>query len=121
MKASELHLGDFVGVCYEDTLIAGEIIVLEPDVVHISNRKYPDSDRDIIGVPLCDYWFRKLDFIYCSIIKRWTFKDVVLYKNPNKNDDCWILQSKTGQFRITFVHQLQSLLKIFSQLNLIPQ
>jgi hypothetical protein len=117
MKASELHLGDFVGVCYEDTLIAGQVIVLEPDVVHISDRKYPDSDRDIIGVPLCENWLMKLDFIYNSILKGWMFKDVVLYKQPDKNDDCWVLQSRTGQFRIEFVHELQSLLKIFSQLN----
>ena len=114
MKASELHLGDFVAVCYEDPLIAAQVIVLEPDVVHLSNRKYADSDRDIIGVPLCENWLTELNFIYNSILKRWMFEDVVLYKQPTKKHDCWVVQSRTGQFRITFVHELQSLLKVFS-------
>ena len=117
MRASELHLGDFVAVCYEDPLIAGQVIVLEPDVVHLSNCVCADSDRDIVGVPLCENWLTELNFIYNSILHRWMFKDVVLYKHPDKNDDCWVVQSRTGQFRIAFVHELQSLLKIFSLLK----
>lgn len=39
MKSSDLRIGNFVGVCYEDTFKAGQVIVLEPDVVHLSNRK----------------------------------------------------------------------------------
>ncbi len=121
MKASDLHLGDVVGVCYEDTLIAGEVIVLEPDVVHISNRKYPDSDRDITGVPLCENWLTELNFIYNSILEKWMLQDVVLYRHPDKNDHYWVVQSRTDQFRIVFVHELQSLLKIFGLLKPIVQ
>ena len=121
MRASELHLGDFVAVCYEDTLIVGQVIVLEPDVVHISNRKYADSDRDIIGVPLCENWLTEFNFIYNSILKRWMFEDVVLYKHPDKNDDCWVIQWRTDQFIIAFVHELQSLLKLFSLLKPVHQ
>ena len=117
MKASELHLGDFVGVCYEDPLIAGQVIVLEPDVVHLSNRVCADSDRDIIGVPLCENWLVKLNFIYNSILERWICENVVVYKHSDTNDEGWVVQSGTGQFRIDFVHELQSLLKIFSLLK----
>ena len=56
MKASDLRLGNIVGVCYENLSTPAEVIVLEPGVVHLSNRKYPDSDRDIVGIPLSENW-----------------------------------------------------------------
>ncbi len=43
MKASDLRIGNVVGVCYDEIFIADEVAVLEPDVVHLSKRKYPDS------------------------------------------------------------------------------
>src|SRR5450432_2765515 len=108
MKASDLRIGNFVGVCYEDTFIAGQVIVLEPDVVHLSNRKYPDSDRDIIGVPLGEDWLIQFKFSYDPIIKTWGFKDVFINKLPGITEDHWVFQSKAALLRIAFVHELQN-------------
>jgi hypothetical protein len=80
MKASDLRLGNFAGVCYEDTFVADEVIVLEPGVVHLSKRKYPDDERDIVGVPLTEDWLRKFGFLYESSSKHWEFKNIIIYK-----------------------------------------
>jgi hypothetical protein len=117
MKSSDLRIGNFVGICYEDTFKAGQVIVLEPDVVHLSNRKYPDSDRDIIGVPLSEDWLIQFNFSYNPIIERWNFKDVTLRKLPGKTEGYWVLQSKAALLRIAFVHELQNLLHTLNLLN----
>ena len=117
MKASDLRIGNFVGVCYEDPLIPAQVIVLEPDVVHLSNRKNPDSDRDIIGVPLSENWLIQLKFSYNLIIDSWSFKDVFIKKLVGKTEDYWVLQSKAALLRISFVHELQNILHALKLLN----
>ena len=117
MKASDLRLGNFVAVCYEDRFIAGQVIVLEPDVVHLSNRKYPDSDRDIIGVPLSEEWLIQFNFSYNPIIESWNFKDVTIRKLSAKTEGHWVLQSKAALLKIAFVHELQNLLHVLNLIN----
>ena len=117
MKASDLRIGNFVGVCYEEILIAEQVVVLEPDVVHLSNRKYPDSDRDIVGVPLGEDWLRKFDFSYNSVLDRWECENIIIKKLTNESTNFWVWQSKAGILRISFVHELQDLLHTLSQVN----
>ncbi len=117
MKASDLRLGNFAGVCYEDTFIADQVIVLEPGVVHLSNRKYPDDERDIIGVPLSEDWLRKFDFHYDPTLERWEYKNIIIKKISYQSDNYWIWQSKAGVLKIEFVHVLQNLLHSLSQVN----
>ena len=117
MKASDLRLGNFAGVCYEDTFVADQVIVLEPGVVHLSNRKYPDDERDIIGVPLCEDWLRKFDFNYDTVLERWECKNIIIKKTIYESEIYWLWQSKAGILRIAFVHELQNLLHTLSEVN----
>lgn len=117
MKASDLRLGNFVGVCYEDTFVADQVIVLEPQVVHLSNRKYPDDERDIIGVPLCEDWLRKFDFNYEPILERWELKNIIIKKIIYESEINWMWQSKAALLKIAFVHELQNLLYTLSGVN----
>ena len=61
MKSSDLRIGNIVAVCYEDVVTPDTVLLLEPGLVHLSKRKYADSDRDIIGVPLQEKWLRNLN------------------------------------------------------------
>lgn len=117
MKASDLRIGNFVGVCYDDIFIADQVIVLEPGVVHLSNRKYPDSDRDIVGVSLCEDWLRKLDFNYNPVLDGWKYKNIIVKTMSYESTNYWVWQSKAGLLKITFVHELQNLLHALSQIN----
>jgi hypothetical protein len=112
MEASDLRIGNFVAVCYEDILIADQVIVIEPGVVHLSNRENPDSDRDIVGVPLQEEWLRKFNFEYNSHSDEWKFDKITIKKIQNGKLNIWRAQSKTLQLTIAFVHQLQDLLHV---------
>ena len=117
MKASDLRIGDIVGVCYEDILIADQVIILEPGVVHLSSRKNPDSDRDIVGVPLQEEWLRKFNFKYNSHSEEWKFDEIIIKKIQSEKMNMWLVQSETLQLKIAFVHQLQDLLHVLGQSN----
>lgn len=112
MKASDLRIGNIVGVCYEDILIADQVIILEPGVVHLSSRKNADSDRDIVGVPLQEEWLRKFNFKYNSHSDKWKLNKIIIKKIQSGNVNIWLVQSKTLQLKIAFVHQLQDLLHV---------
>ena len=66
MKSSDLRLGNIVAVCYEDRITPDTVLVLEPGVVHLSNRKNPDSDRDIICVTLKEEWLTKVKAVFAE-------------------------------------------------------
>ncbi|MDQ2719404.1 MAG: hypothetical protein M3Z26_06525 [Bacteroidota bacterium] len=117
MKSSDLRIGNFAAVCYEDIFIPDQVIILEPGVVHLSKRIYPDSDRDIVGVPLQEDWLRKFHFNYNSIFDSWEFKDILIKKLPNESENCWMLQSNSGHLKISFVHELQNLLHVLAKSN----
>lgn len=117
MKASDLRIGNIVGVCYEDILIADQVIILEPGVVHLSNRENPDSDRDIVGVPLQEEWLKKFNFKYNSHSDEWKFDVIIIKKIQSGNVNTWLAQSKTLLLKIEFVHQLQDLLHVLGQSN----
>lgn len=110
MKASDLRLGDIVGVCYETLLIAGTVVVLEPDVVQLSNRKYPDSDRDIVGIPLSENWLTQLKFSYNVALCHWSYRDVVIRRIPITKKPFWEVELKATSLKISFVHELQDVL-----------
>ena len=112
MKSSDLRIGNIVSVCYEDIVIPDTVLVLEPGVVHLSNRKNPDSDRDIVGVPLQEEWLRKFNFKYNSHSDEWKFDEIIIKKIQRGNVNIWLVQSKTLQLKIAFVHQLQDLLHV---------
>ena len=111
MKASDLRIGNIVGVCYEDILIADQVVILEPGVVHLSSRNNPDSDRDIVGVPLQEEWLKKFNFKYNSYSDEWKFDEIIIKKIQNENVNIWLVQSETFKLKIAFVHQLQDLLR----------
>ncbi len=117
MKASDLRIGNIVSVCYEKDIIPDTVIVLEPEVVHLSNREYPDSDRDIIGVPLSTTWLKKFEFKYNPGLKNWGCKNILIKKLSNDSENYWVLQSKSGLLRISFVHELQNLLHVLGMKN----
>ena len=117
MKASELRLGNIVAVCYETSLVPQEVIVLELGVVHISNRKYPDSDRDIVGIPLSEHWITEFKFRYNSGFEHWSNHNVVIWKIPDATKPYWEVESKAGSWKIAFVHELQNLLHILKRLT----
>ena len=117
MKASDLRIGSIVGVCYEDIFIADEVIILEPGVVHLSNRKNPDSDRDIVGAPLQEEWLKKFNFKYNLHSDEWKFDEIVIKKIQSGKMNAWFVQSETLQLKIAFVHQLQDLLHLLGQSN----
>ena len=117
MKASDLRIGNIVSVCYENDIVPDTVIVLEPDVVHLSNRKYPDSDRDIIGVPLSTTWLKKFEFNYNPVLKNWECKNTLIKKLSSDSKNYWELQSKAGLLRISFVHELQNLLHVLGMKN----
>lgn len=117
MKSSDLRIGNFVSVCYEDTLIAEEVIILEPGTVHLSNRKYADSDRDIVGVPLSEEWLMRFRFSYNAIRNRWYFNDLVIKRSSDTSNEYWVLQFKCGKIKIAFVHELQNLLHVLNRLD----
>ena len=112
MKATDLRIGNIVAVCYDDIFIADEVIILEPGVVHLSNRKNPDSDRDIVGVPLQEEWLRKFNFKYNSHFDEWRFDETIIKKIQSGKVNMWLVRSKTLQLKIAFVHQLQDLLHV---------
>ncbi len=112
MKASDLRIGNIVGVCYEDIFIADEVVILEPGVVHLSSRKNPDSDRDIVGVPLHEKWLRKLNFNYDSHSDEWKFDEMIIIKIKSEKENRWLVQTKALKLKIEFVHQLQDLLHV---------
>lgn len=113
MKSSDLRIGNIVSVCYENGIAPDTVIVLEPDVVHLSNRKYPDSDRDIIGVPLNKEWLIHFNFVYNSELEVWSSSEIIIKKLPNS----WIVKWNTLKREIEFVHQLQDLLHFTDKHN----
>lgn len=113
MKASDLRIGNIVAVCYENNIVPDIVIVLEPDVVHLSNREYPDSDRDIIGVPLNKEWLLHFGFIYHSELEVWRSGEIIIKKLPNN----WIAKWNTLKREIEFVHELQDLLQFIGKPN----
>ena len=117
MKSSDLRIGNIVAVCYEDRATPDTVLVLEPGVVHLSNRKNPDSDRDIVGVPLQEEWLRKFNFKYNSHSDEWKFDVIIIKKIQSGNVNTWLFQSKTLLLNIEFVHQLQDLLHVLGQSN----
>jgi len=78
MEASDLRIGNVVGICYEETFIADEVVILEPGIARLSKRKWPDSDMDIVGVPLKEDWLLKFNFIYNSLLDRWKFDNIII-------------------------------------------
>ena len=113
MKASDLRIGNIVSVCYENDIIPDTVIVLEPGVVHLSKRQCPDSDRDIVGVPLNKEWLTHFSFIYHSELEVWYSGAIIIKKQPNN----WIAKSNTLNIEIEFVHQLQDLLQVLAKHN----
>ena len=112
MKASDLRIGDIVSVWYEDKVIPDTVVILEPDVVHLSSRKYADSDRDIIGVPLQEEWLSKFNFEYDLHSDEWTFNKIIVKKIQNEHVNIWLLRSENSKLKIAFVHQRQDLLHV---------
>ena len=112
MKSSDLRLGNIVAVCYEDRITPDTVLVLEPGVVHLSNRKNQDSDRDIIGVTLKEEWLTKFNFKYDIHSDEWKFDVIIIKKIQSGNVNTWLAQSKTLLLKIEFVHQLQDLLHV---------
>lgn len=113
MKASDLRIGNIVSVCYENDIVPDTVIVLEPDVVHLSMRKYSDSDRDIIGVPLSEEWLLHFGFIYHLELEVWCFGEIIIKKLKNK----WVAKWNTLKKEIEFVHQLQDLSHFIAEHN----
>lgn len=113
MKSSDLRIGNIVSVCYENGVAPDTVIVLEPDVVHLSNREYPDSDRDIIGVPLNKEWLLHFGFVYHLELEIWCSGEIVIRELPNN----WIAKWNTLKKEIEFVHQLQDLLHFIGNHN----
>lgn len=111
MKSSDLRIGNIVSVCYENEILPDTVIVLEPDVVHLSNRKYPDNDRDIIGVPLSEEWLHQLHFIYHPRQIAWHRGEIIIKKLTNK----WMAKWNTLKIEIEFVHQIQDLIHFTSK------
>lgn len=111
MKSSDLRIGNIVAVCYEDSVNPDTVLILEPGLVHLSNRENADSDRDIIGVPLHEEWLRKFNFKYHFNSDQWTYDEVVIKRIQNDNINTWLAQSETFRKKIAFVHQLQDLLR----------
>ena len=111
MKSSELRLGNIVAVCYEEKVTPDTVVVLEPGVVHLSNRKNPDSDRDIIGIPLHEEWLRKFNFKYHFNSDEWKCNEFIIKRIQTENTNNWLAQSETFKKKIEFVHQLQDLLR----------
>lgn len=111
MKSSDLRIGNIVSVCYENEIVPDTVIVLEPDVVHLSNRKYPDSERDIIGVPLNEEWLRQFHFTYRSKQMVWLRDEIIIKKLTNK----WMAKWNTLNIEIEFVHQVQDLIHFISK------
>ena len=110
MKSSDLRIGNIVSVCYEDIVTPDTVLILEPGVVHLSSRNTPDSDRDIIGVPLHEEWLRKFNFKYHFNSDEWKCDEVIIKRIPSENSNTWLAQSETFKKKIAFVHQLQDLL-----------
>ena len=110
MKSSDLRIGNIVAVCYEDKVTPDTVLILEPGVVHLASRNTPDSDRDIIGVPLHEEWLRKFNFKYHFNSDEWTCDEVIIKRIPSENSNTWLAQSETFKKKIAFVHQLQDLL-----------
>jgi len=113
MKSSDLRIGNIVSVCYENDIIPDTVIVLEPDVVHLSSRKCPDSDRDIIGVPLNEEWLMHFNFIYHSEQEGWCNGEIII----KKLSDSWIAKWNTLKRELEFVHQLQNFLHFIAEHN----
>jgi hypothetical protein len=113
MKASDLRVGNIVSVCYEDDIIPDTVLILEPDVVHLSNRQYADSDRDIIGVPISKGWLMHFNFNYQSKQRVWCHGEIIITALKNK----WIAKWNSLNREIEFVHQLQDLLHFIAEPN----
>ena len=110
MKSSDLRIGNIVAVCYEDVVTPDTVLLLEPGLVHLSKRKYADSDRDIIGVPLQEKWLRKFKFKYNSHLGEWAFNKIIIKKSESEETNTWLIQSEKFKLKIAFVHQLQDIL-----------
>lgn len=111
MKSSDLRIGNIVAVCYEDVVTPDTVLLLEPGLVHLSKRKYADSDRDIIGVPLHEKWLRKFKFRYNFHSDKWTLNKIIIKKAENERTNMWLIQCEKFKLKIEFVHQLQDVLR----------
>jgi hypothetical protein len=113
MKASDLRVGNIVSVCYEDDITPDTVLILEPHVVHLSNREFADSDRDIIGVPLSKEWLMHFNFNYQSKQRIWCRNGIIIRLLKNK----WTVKWNSLNREIEFVHQLQDLLHFIAEPN----
>jgi len=111
MKSSDLRIGNIVSVCYENQIVPDKVIVLEPDVVHLSQRQYPDNEHDIIGVPLDEQWLMHFFFRYEENLKVWQNKDIKISKI---NSEYWSVQCGSLILKIKFVHHLQDVLHLLA-------
>ena len=62
MKATYFRIGNIASVCYED-LGPDTVIILEPGLVQLANRVYPDNESDIAGVGITLENMASLKFI----------------------------------------------------------
>lgn len=111
MKASDLRIGNIVSVCYENVVVPDTVIVLEPDVVHLSQRQYPDSDRDIVGVPLDEQWLMHFFFMYDANLNVWQNGKIQISKISAED---WSIQYGSLILKIRFVHELQNVLHLLA-------
>ena len=111
MNAQDLRIGNIVSVCYEKEIIPDKVMVLEPNVVHLSKREYPDNELDIIGVPLSEEWLIQFFFTYHSEFQLWQSGELLIKKLTN----CWLVQYKSYRKKIESVHQLQDIIHFFRE------
>jgi hypothetical protein len=111
MKVEELRIGSIVSVCYEKEIIPDKVMILEPNVVHLSTREYPDNEQDIIGVPLSEEWLIQFSFTYHSEFQLWQSGEILIKKLTN----CWLVQYKSYRKEIESVHQLQDIVHFFRE------
>ncbi|AYD49082.1 MAG TPA: hypothetical protein VFQ86_10645 [Arachidicoccus soli] len=113
MKSHLLSIGNFVKAI--DALKHGKVIIIESGVIQLDNKEHTDDERDIIGIPINDYWLEKLGFKKIkSNYWRYSGKIKVPIRFCDKEKaklKGWYLFEG---YKISYVHQLQNVINALS-------
>ncbi len=103
MKATELMIGNLV--CMAENIFPPDIVVaLEPGLIHLSKREFPDDENNVEGVPISlDYLKRNGSIVFKSFF----YKDFTFEINGLGNMLTLKINNRL-KLNFSFVHELQN-------------
>jgi hypothetical protein len=108
MNLQELTIGNYVIPL--DTLIPGEVILIEEGGVLLNNRQETEDEANLEGIELNEEWLYQLGFSFNLRGNTWEYygKNKALSLRIKKTGDYF----QFDMYKIKHVHELQNLIKI---------